>query len=317
MANEYIALILAAGFGNRMKPLTNNKHKTLLELAGETILGRIINSLIEEKIYTIYIVTGYRDEEIKEFINKTYPQLDIYYIHNDRYRVTNNIYSVALALEQIEIDKNLVLIESDLIYKKDVLTKLLKSSHPNAALVSKYTTGMDGTVVSVRNNHIKGVFPPHLHTEEFDFSDKYKTLNIYKFSADFCNGDFRKFITFYSSMIDESCYYELILGIVIYMNRVSVAAVDVDILDWAEVDDPNDLSSAEFLFNLEKRSEILENSHGGYWNYPIWDYSYIRNFYYPTNSMFAQIRNSLKELAWNYGSSQEILNKKNILFSWS
>ena len=53
-------------------------------------------------------------------------------------------------------------------------------------------------------------------------------------------------------MIDESCYYELILGIVIYMNRVRVAAVDVDFKDWAEVDDPNDLSTAEFLFNLEK-----------------------------------------------------------------
>lgn len=310
MENEYIALILAAGFGNRMKPLTNNKHKTLLEVSDEPILERIINSLIENKIYRIYLVTGYRDIELKEFIDKKYPELEITYIHNERYRETNNIYSLALALEQIQFDKNLILIESDLIYKKNVLTKLLDSPYSNAALISKYTTGMDGTVVSVRDNLITGVFPPYLHTDEFDFSDKYKTLNIYKFDADFCNGDFRKFITFYSSMIDESCYYELILGIVIYMNRVSVAAVDVDVLDWAEVDDPNDLSTAEFLFNVEGRAEILEQSHGGYWNYPISDYCYIRNFYYPTNSMFAHFRNSLKELTWNYGSSQVILNKK-------
>ena len=233
MENEYIALILAAGFGNRMKPLTNNKHKTLLEVSDEPILERIINSLVENKINKIFIVTGYRDKELKDFINQNFPQLEVSYIHNERYRETNNIYSLALALEKLEINKNLILIESDLIYKKNVLTKLLESPYSNAALISKYTTGMDGTVVSVRDNFITGVYPPYLHSDEFDFSDKYKTLNIYKFDVDFCNGDFRKFITFYSSMIDESCYYELILGIVIYMNRVTGAAVDVDFLDWA------------------------------------------------------------------------------------
>tara|TARA_Y100001933_G_scaffold265191_1_gene336721 strand:+ start:12361 stop:14166 length:1806 start_codon:yes stop_codon:yes gene_type:complete len=310
MKNEYVALILAAGFGNRMKPLTDANHKTLLNIAGESILGRIINSLEEEKITTIYIVTGYKDNQIKEFIDNNFSHLEISYIHNPRYRETNNIYSLSLALENIYINQNLILIESDLIYQKNVLKRLLESNYKNAALVSKYSTGMDGTVVSVSDNYITGVFPPHLHTDEFDFSNKFKTLNIYKFSAEFCNGDFKKFLTFYSSMIDESCYYELILGIVIYMNRESIAAVDVDVLDWAEVDDPNDLSLAEFIFNSKGKEKILEQSHGGFWNYPISDYSYIRNFYYPTNSMFAHFRNSLKALVWNYGSSQEILNKK-------
>ena len=293
-----------------MKPLTNTTHKTLLEVADESILGRIIKNLEEEKIFEIYIVTGYREKQLKDFIDKNFSHLNISYIHNPRYRETNNIYSLSLALEKISFKKDLVLIESDLIFKEKVLNKLLSSDFKNAALVSKYSTGMDGTVVGVSNQLITGVFPPHLHNDEFDFSDKFKTLNIYKFSADFCNGDFRKFLTFYSNMIDESCYYELILGIVIYMNRISIAAVDVDVLDWAEVDDPNDLSSAEFLFNYGARGRILEEAHGGFWNYPISDYSYIRNFYYPTNSMFAHIRNSIKELIWNYGSSQEVLNKK-------
>ena len=310
MTNDHIALILAAGFGNRMKPLTENNHKTLLKVAGETILGRILKNLEEELITDIFIVTGYRDKQLKEYIKQNFSHLNITFIHNPRYRETNNIYSLALALENIKVDRNLILIESDLIFKKDVLKKLLKSKFSNAALVSKYSTGMDGTVVGVSNTHIKAVFPPHLHTEDFNFSDKYKTLNIYKFSSDFCNGDFRKFLTFYSSMIDESCYYELILGIVIYMNRISIAAVDVDVSDWAEVDDPNDLSSAEFLFNLNDRKNILEQSHGGFWNYPVDDYSYIRNFYYPTSSMFSHLRNSIRELIWNYGSSQEIINKK-------
>ena len=159
MKNDYIALILAAGFGNRMKPLTNNNHKTLLDVGGETILGRIINSLEQENITEIYIVTGYKETQIKEFINLNFSHLNISYIHNPRYRETNNIYSLALALENINIKKDLVLIESDLIYKKEVLNKLLKSNFSNAALVSKYSTGMDGTVVGIANENITGVFP--------------------------------------------------------------------------------------------------------------------------------------------------------------
>ena len=170
MKNDYIALILAAGFGNRMKPLTNKSHKTLLNVGGETILGRIINSLEQESITEIYIVTGYREKQIKDFINLNFSHLNISYIHNPRYRETNNIYSLALALENININKDLVLIESDLIYKKEVLNKLLKSDFSNAALVSKYSTGMDGTVVGIANENITGVFPPHLHNDEFDFS---------------------------------------------------------------------------------------------------------------------------------------------------
>ena len=69
MKNKYIALILAAGFGNRMMPLTKKNHKTLLDVGGETILARIINSLEQESITEIYIVTGYKKKQIKDFLN--------------------------------------------------------------------------------------------------------------------------------------------------------------------------------------------------------------------------------------------------------
>ena len=50
MVKNYIALILAAGFGNRMRPLTENNHKTLLNVADESIISRIINNLEKENI---------------------------------------------------------------------------------------------------------------------------------------------------------------------------------------------------------------------------------------------------------------------------
>lgn len=306
----FTALILAAGFGNRMKPLTQDKHKSLLEVAGKPILGRIIDSLIEYKIEHFCIVTGYKDQDIRKYILENYPSLNVFYIHNKDYYKTNNIHSVALALENINFKQDLLLIESDLVFESNVLCKLINSNYKNCALVSKYIMGMDGTVIAKSDDRINAVYPPHLHDKDFNFNNKYKTLNIYKFDKDFVYGEFKRFLTFYSSMIDNSCYYELILGIVIYMNRVSIHAVEVNPYDWAEVDDPNDLNIAEYIFNKKNKLKILSNSHGGYWNYPIIDMTYIRNFYYPTESMIAGMNRYFDKLIYNYGSSQEILNRK-------
>jgi NDP-sugar pyrophosphorylase family protein len=63
------AIILAAGYGNRMRPLTDNKHKTLLPVAGDTIIGRIMDTLSENGINDIVVVTGYRDKELKEYLS--------------------------------------------------------------------------------------------------------------------------------------------------------------------------------------------------------------------------------------------------------
>ena len=92
------------------------------------------------------------------------------------------IYSLALAFEKIKFDKDIIMIESDLIYSIDVIEKAINSKHKNVALVSPYKIGMDGTVVEVRENKINGLYPPHLQGENFNLFDKYKTLNIYKFS---------------------------------------------------------------------------------------------------------------------------------------
>ena len=150
--------------------------------------------------------------------------------------------------EQCDIDDDILLIESDLLYEPAVLRLALDSPHPNLALVDRYRSGMDGTVLALDGERVASVIPPHLQGAQFDFSDKFKTLNIYRFSREFCRSDFRKILTYYASTIDDNCYYELILGILIYMKRGEIHAASVEGLRWAEVDDPNDLRIAEFMF---------------------------------------------------------------------
>lgn len=304
------AIILAAGFGNRMRPLTNSKHKTLLKINGEAIMDRIVSSLLQNEIYNIVIVTGYRSSELIDHLQLHFKDIQFEFVHNPRYRETNNIFSLALAFEQISLDEDILLIESDLIYTPDVIAKVINSKYENVALISPYTTGLDGTVVQISGNQITSIYPPHLQDEKFNLFDKYKTLNIYKFSKDFCVNEFKKLLVYYAQTIDDNCYYELILGILIYMQRQDIFCEIIANNRWVEVDDPNDLISAEFSFNKENRVTILEESFGGYWNFNILDFCFLRNMYFPTESMIAEMRNNLSSLLTNYGSKQNILNRK-------
>lgn len=305
------AIILAAGYGNRMRPLTDRTHKTLLSVGGETILSRIIDGLVENGVTDIVMVTGFAAEAIRAYLAEHYPAVAFTYVHNEKYRETNNIFSLALAFDSVEIDSEVIVIESDLIYHPEIIRRLIANPHANVALVDRFRSGMDGTVVTVENSIITSVIPPHLQGERFDFSDKYKTLNIYKFSREFCQTSFKKLLSYYAHAIDDNCYYELILGILIYMQREVVYAGIVD-SPWAEVDDPNDLAVAQFVFNRD-RLQILENGFGGFWNYDLVDFCFIRNMYFPHSSIISEMKNNLANLIHNYGSRQAVLNTK---MSW-
>lgn len=303
------AIILAAGIGNRMRPLTDQLPKTLLKIGEKTLIENIIDSLIEENIHDIVVVLGHEADKLRHFILAKYTKQKFHFVLNPKYKETNNIYSLHLAINSIGSD-DLILIESDLFYKHEVLKKLIRSPYANVALVDKFRMGMDGTVVTLNDGVITNVIPSHLQGADFDFSDKYKTLNIYKFSKDFCESDLRKLLSYYVSVIDDRCYYELILGIIIYIQRQIFHAEIVDEGSWAEVDDPNDLAMARYMFSKKDRWELLESTHGGLWQFDLLDFYYLRNQYFPNSSVVAEIRSYFDKLMHNYGSSQDVLNEK-------
>ncbi|NLH94249.1 MAG: aminotransferase class I/II-fold pyridoxal phosphate-dependent enzyme [Candidatus Cloacimonetes bacterium] len=304
------AIILAAGYGARMKPYTDTKPKALLEVAGQTIIGRMLNLLIARGISDICVVTGYCREQLEDYLRTSYPNLNLTFVFNEVFYRTNNIYSMHLALENFPLDDDVLLIESDLIFSVEVLDRILQSQHENVALVDRFKTGMDGTVVTVEDDLILNVIPPHLQGPGFDFSDKYKTLNIYKFSSKFLQTSFKKLLSFYATVYNDNCYYELILGILIYMRHEQIFACDVAGANWFEIDDPNDLRLAEIKFYESGFMEKMDEAFGGFWNIPIIDFAFIRNMYFPNDSIIADIKHNLPLLMQNYGSSQIILNEK-------
>lgn len=308
-------LILAAGLGRRMKPLTDERHKSLLEVGtDQTILGRILLSLGKRELTDVVIVTGYRAGELRDYAESTFPTFDFTFVHNDRYDETNNIHSVALAFEQVDFSDGLILIESDLVFDDSVLDTLESCVRENVALLDLYKPGMDGTVVRMdSDSKIVSVVPSSQQVEGFDFSGTLKTLNIYRFSGSFASSVFSRMVRFYAQAVDDNCYYELILGMLIAIGHAEVYGALVPAASWSEVDDPVDLQQARFLSSPNDRRSLLDEAWGGYWGLDVTDFAFIRNMHFPTPQIVNELRLQLPELLGSYGSSQVILDRK---MSW-
>lgn len=91
------AIILAAGFGMRMVPISTQVPKALLEINGEPLIERIIRQLHETGIRKIYVVVGFMKEQFEYLIDK----FGVNLIVNENYISKNNLHSIALALEHL------------------------------------------------------------------------------------------------------------------------------------------------------------------------------------------------------------------------
>ena len=113
------ALLLAAGAGTRLQPLTDNSPKCLTEVHGIPILKRLVSCLVEEGFRRLVVVVGYRDGQIRDYLERNACGLVIDFVDCRKFATTNNIYSLWLARD--EIREPFVLIESDLIFDSHLL----------------------------------------------------------------------------------------------------------------------------------------------------------------------------------------------------
>lgn len=308
------AIILAAGRARRMQPISDHVHKALLPIGSSTILGRIVDNLVAVGVTRLTVVTGYRAQDVRAFLESHHPGLDVRYVHNSRFERTNNIVSLAMAFDSMSFDEDIILCECDLLLDPEVLSGLEDSAEPNVAVVDRWRPGMDGTVVTVAEGFVEGVFPPDAQGPEFNYKDTFKTLNIYRFSRAFVQSTLHPIMSAYANSVDDNCYYEVVLAMLAGIPRHRIAAHVVDTAAWIEVDDPNDLEIARFHFEPESRAEILDRSFGGYWNFGVLDYSFIANQYFPPPALTAMMRRALPDLLSSYGSAQSVLNRKMALF---
>lgn len=291
-----------------MGSLTRSRHKSLLEVTGRPLLARIVDSLLDHGIQEIVVATGYLSDQVSRYLLDAYPEVGFAFVHNPDFETTNNVRTLALALSVSEVSEDVLVIESDLVYDSSLIGRVLRSPHDNVALVAPFVRGMDGSVAHVVEGRVRSI---SLASERSPGSGGvYKTVNIYKLGKSLVCSALRQALDHHSRNVDSQAYYETVLGSLIARGVAAVHAEIVDDEAWAELDDPNDLSKARYLFEPENRRGILERACGGLWNYPTLDFTELRNMHFPTSEMHDELARRLPGLATGYGSSQGVLDEK-------
>jgi choline kinase len=148
-----IAVILAAGASYRLRPLTDHMPKCLLQIDGKPILGQILDNLTICGIHDLLIITGYREEMIKEFVTTHYPNLRVQFTTNDIYASTSDSVSVFKTKPFVQ-GKEILLIDSDQWFYPGVVTKLLQSKERDViAFHSKIEVDEEAVKVVLDGNY--------------------------------------------------------------------------------------------------------------------------------------------------------------------
>lgn len=302
------AIILAAGMGRRLGEYTQDNTKCMLVVNGVRLIDRTLESLYSVGVSRVVLVVGYKGQNVKDYVGTSYKGIPIEYVNNPIYDKTNNIYSLFLAKDYLTSEDTLLL-ESDSIFDSSVVQKLVDDSNPNLALVDKYESWMDGTVVTLDDERriLRIIDKEHFRYEEI--KDYYKTVNIYKFSKEFSTKYYVPFLAAYSSALGNNEYYEQVLRVILHLRNAPLKALPLNGEPWYEIDDVQDLDIASGLFapTDDERYSAISSRYGGYWRYPqMLDYCYLVNPYFPPQRMIEEIKASFEDLMRGYPSGMRI-----------
>jgi choline kinase len=243
------ALLLAAGTGSRLMPLTQEAPKCLTMVNDISILGRLVENLRLQGFKKLVVVTGHLSEIIEDYLGTKCKGIDIEYVHSPFYKTTNNIYSLWMARDIIT--EPFVLIESDLVFDHSLLSEMM---YPDRLAVAGISDWMNGTTVTVDSD--QNVIEFKKDTTPYLDETKYKTVNIYSFSLE----SWRAITARLDEHINDgkvSGYYETVFAELMDEGILSLQAVSFDKKAWYEIDTMGDLAEAVKLFPLLSSNEVL------------------------------------------------------------
>jgi len=293
--------------GKRLKELTSNATKCMVEVNGEMMIHKTLMHLEKLNLNKIVLVVGYEGQQLMDYVNSLGLKTPVEYVVNDVYDKTNNIYSLYLAKEYLLQDDTLLL-ESDLVYEEAVIRKLVDTPYPSLVLVDKFESWMDGTCITVDEDDNITSF---VSKREFDFTktdEYYKTVNLYKFSKNFSEKYYVPFLEAYCNAMGLNEYYEQVLKVITFLGDLEIKAVKLNGEKWYEIDDVQDLDIAESLLaGKEEKLEKMQKRFGGYWRYPkLIDFCYLVNPYFPNKKLVSEMQTNFERLLGEYPSGMGV-----------
>lgn len=240
-------VILAAGMAKRLRPLTDVRPKCLLEVAGKTLLGRTIDAMRRAGVTEFVVVTGYRGDMIRQFIEQNYllassgPSLSFTFLHNADYEHNNNIYSLWMAGQKVR-GQEFLLMDSDILCDPEAVLRVAKQSGSALAL-NRHELGEEEMKIVVdgdcRITEISKTCRPEDAIGE--------SVGIEKMSAEYSEALFRELdqMILHEGLID--IFYERAFERLIPQGHTFRVIDTTDLFSY-ELDTPEDYERAQQLW---------------------------------------------------------------------
>jgi len=239
------ALICTAGEGKRLRPLTNDKPKSLIGVGGKTILEHMLDNLSMAGINEVILIVGYNAESVMEKIGSQYKNCKIKYYINKDYNKTDNMFSLWMARQDIE--EGIIFLNADVIFNFQILKILLSSPHPNAVAVDeKIQIGEDSMKVKIIDGKVKQI------SKKVEKGDAW-AIGIYKLSPDGAKKYYQAIEDLLGQGLQGASFVKPLEMISSFLD---INVVNIGEFPWVEIDDFNDLQEAK-----NKIGKILQNDY--------------------------------------------------------
>ena len=232
-----LAVILAAGFGSRLGHITQKVPKALISVGNKPLLVRNIEILRDEGVNKFVIVTGYKSVKLRKRIKRTFPDLNISFVHNYHYRDTNNIFSLYIAAKDIK--EKFIILNSDIIFHRSILKKLLKLDSENLTISVDFrdTIGEEEMKVKVDGDKVVRI-SKKIDPKEADG----EYIGLAKVSEKAVE-DLKRSLEETMRRKGKGVFYEEVFQHMIDNGKV-VNYTSTSGLPWTEIDTPDDLKFA-------------------------------------------------------------------------
>ena len=235
------AIILVAGGGLRLRPMTDHIPKCLIQINNKSILVNALENLENNGISETLLVVGYKSEQIKETIGNCFKGMKIVYRQNPIYDRTNNIYSLYLAKDHLK--KGVILLEGDIFFEEKILKELLsKDNEKTYWAVDRFTKELDGCMLTTgKDDRIVDIRIVREKLAEYK-DNFFKSVGILKITSDF-GRTFEGWLDRETKNDVKDIYYDLVLAR--HIKEKAIYICDINGSKWAEIDTQEDLKLAE------------------------------------------------------------------------
>lgn len=235
------ALILAAGLGTRLAPITNDRPKSLVPVNGKPILIKQIENLHENGVKDITIVSGYRADTLEREVHARFPEIHI--VESVDYATTNNMYSAYLGIQAMYphgVDEPFFMMNADVFYDASVLKALKADARENLIVVDMGRYIEESMKVVEQNGRLTAISKQIGQEDALGCS-----IDVYKFGISGGRAFYDQCARYIEGRGELTKWSEIALNDALADAEFHACPL---VGRWLEIDNHEDLTAAEALF---------------------------------------------------------------------